>query len=257
MGTLILLHRIWFTHPVVAVAIRDESPWRPVGHPQYISTGSFAPLDVTSGGTWFGVNHHGLLVGVLPRYTGSPPSVGGSPGRYLSLGRLVKECLNCRTASEASIMVCDLKQRMFHDFYLAVADQKQITVVQQDGHRIFANLLKPGVCVVTEEGFTSGQSKRVATVMKAIGHMGPPRPPSLEEMLVWSQMHTNDGSMSCDTDHVCRHSDHYGFESTATSVAVLNRDSWSFRHRQGRPCLTAQEIYDDVVNLQQPTKEGA
>lgn len=76
--------------PLVVGANRDESFSRASAAPFELKPGVLAGKDLVSGGTWLGVNKHGLFVAVTNRR--SPPPTSAS----LSRGLLALETLNCR-----------------------------------------------------------------------------------------------------------------------------------------------------------------
>jgi hypothetical protein len=76
--------------PLVVGANRDESFSRPSAPPAEIKPGIVAGKDLLSGGTWLGVNKHGLFIAVTNRRMPQPPPDA------LSRGLLALETLNCR-----------------------------------------------------------------------------------------------------------------------------------------------------------------
>src|SRR5205823_4013427 len=80
--------------PLVVGANREEFYNRPGGSPQ-ILTGripALGGLDPLAGGTWLGVNAHGLLVAITNR---PAPQV---PAKARSRGLLTRDLLGCATA---------------------------------------------------------------------------------------------------------------------------------------------------------------
>ena len=83
MCTLILLDRVVPGVPVVVAANRDEFYARPAAPPALFRSdeagrASFvAPQDLEAGGTWMGVNEHGLFAGLTNRRNDEPAS--GAP----------------------------------------------------------------------------------------------------------------------------------------------------------------------------------
>ena len=94
MCTAIVLHRVFPSHPVVVAGNRDEWLARPALAPhvwtvqgQNSPVRIFAGKDEKAGGTWFGVNQYGVVVGVTNRYTGTRDE------DRASRGELVLKCL--------------------------------------------------------------------------------------------------------------------------------------------------------------------
>ena len=76
--------------PLVVAANRDESYARPSAPPAEIEPGVIAGKDLEGGGTWLGMNKHGLFVAVTNR------KVPARTGESLSRGLLALETLRCR-----------------------------------------------------------------------------------------------------------------------------------------------------------------
>jgi uncharacterized protein with NRDE domain len=76
--------------PMIVAANRDEFFARPAAPPSEIEAGIIAGRDLQAGGTWLGVNRHGLFVAVTNRR--EPPRTPEA----LSRGLLTLEALRCR-----------------------------------------------------------------------------------------------------------------------------------------------------------------
>jgi uncharacterized protein with NRDE domain len=76
--------------PLVVAANRDEFRDRPASPPVEIEPGIVAGRDLRAGGTWLGVNRHGLFVAVTNR------RVPARTEACVSRGLLALEALRCR-----------------------------------------------------------------------------------------------------------------------------------------------------------------
>ncbi|NEV62307.1 NRDE family protein [Thiorhodococcus minor] len=120
MCTLVLLVRPGHDWPVLIAANRDEMAGRaslpPARHwddrPEVV-----AGLDVEAGGSWLGVNDHGVVAAVLNREGALGPMAGKR-----SRGELVLEALDHAEAGEAARALTDLEPRAYRPFNLVVAD---------------------------------------------------------------------------------------------------------------------------------------
>ena len=100
MCTAVLLRRPGHAWPLVFAGNRDEMaerPWKPPGRHWPDRPEVVAGLDETAGGSWLGLNDHGVLAVVLNR-TGS---LGPQAGKR-SRGELVLEALDHADAAEAA-----------------------------------------------------------------------------------------------------------------------------------------------------------
>src|SRR5690348_7306212 len=123
MCTFVILRRLGHEWPVVVGANRDEMigrPWQaPARHwpdrPEVL-----AGLDELAGGSWFGINEHGLLAGILNRFG----SLGPAPGAR-SRGELVPEALDHADAAAAAHALADLDPKAYRTFNLLLADNPE------------------------------------------------------------------------------------------------------------------------------------
>ncbi len=122
MCTLILLRRPGHDWPVIVGANRDEMkarPWRaPARHwpdrPEVV-----AGLDELAGGSWLGINDHGVVAGVLNRHG----SLGPAPGQR-SRGELVLEALDHADAVDAASALAAIDPHAYRTFNMIVADSR-------------------------------------------------------------------------------------------------------------------------------------
>jgi uncharacterized protein with NRDE domain len=75
---------------LLVAANRDERVDRPSAPPAEVEPGVVAGRDLLAGGTWLGVNSHGLFVALTNRKI--PASTPDAPSR----GLLAREALRCR-----------------------------------------------------------------------------------------------------------------------------------------------------------------
>jgi uncharacterized protein with NRDE domain len=87
-----------------------------------------AGLDGPSGGTWLGVNDHGLLAAVLER--DEPP---GSGQQRRGRGELVLEALDHAEAQEAAGALADLHPDAYAPFNLVLADPRRAYWLRHGG----------------------------------------------------------------------------------------------------------------------------
>lgn len=122
MCTLILLRRSGHDWPVIVGANRDEMktrPWRaPARHwpdrPEVV-----AGLDELAGGSWLGINDHGVVAGILNRHG----SLGPAPGQR-SRGELVLEALDHADAADAARALAAIDPRAYRTFNMIVVDSR-------------------------------------------------------------------------------------------------------------------------------------
>jgi uncharacterized protein with NRDE domain len=122
MCTVIVLRRPGGDWPVIIGANRDEMiarPWRAPGRHWPDRPEVVAGLDELAGGSWLGINDHGVAAGILNR-TGS---LGPAPGQR-SRGELVLEALDHADAAAAAEALSALDPRAYRTFNMFVADSR-------------------------------------------------------------------------------------------------------------------------------------
>ena len=122
MCTLVLSRRPGTAWPLVLAANRDEladRPARPPGRHWPERPEVVAGLDLQAGGSWLGINDHGVVAGVLNR----PGTLGPAAGKR-SRGELVLEALDHADAAAAAHALSDLDPDAYRPFNLVIADNR-------------------------------------------------------------------------------------------------------------------------------------
>lgn len=122
MCTLVLSRRPGAPWPLVVAANRDElaeRPARPPGRHWPDRAEVVAGLDLQAGGSWLGINDHGVVAGVLNR----PGTLGPAAGKR-SRGELVLEALDHADAAAAAHALSDLDPDAYRPFNLVIADNR-------------------------------------------------------------------------------------------------------------------------------------
>jgi transport and Golgi organization protein 2 len=122
MCTLVLLRRPGAAWPLVLAGNRDElasRPARPPGRHWPDRAEVVAGLDVEAGGSWLGVNDHGVVAGVLNR-TGTLGPAAGKRSR----GELVLEALDHADAAAAAQALAEVDPDAYRPFNLVIADNR-------------------------------------------------------------------------------------------------------------------------------------
>ncbi|MFC3957240.1 NRDE family protein [Halovivax cerinus] len=234
MCTFILAWRVFDDTPVVAAATRDESLDRPSEPPARYSDDPIvvAPRDAEAGGTWIGVNEHGLLVAVTNRWTDA--ELAGDRSR----GSLVADALASASAAAAANLVADAVETDEYDgFYLALADSSDAIVCAWDGTLDRIDL-DPGVHVLVNVGLAADPA--VPSRRESVG-----REHAENARLVRTALAPDADDSPTDwldrarrvmADHdygVCRHGESYGTRSASlVSVGATT----SYEYADGPPC---------------------
>jgi uncharacterized protein with NRDE domain len=156
MCLLALLFRVVPDAPVVVGANREEMYSR-VGEPPRLLDGSprvVAGIDTVAGGTWLGVNEHGLSVAITNRRKTDQPA------QPRSRGLLVRDLLTCASAAEAA----DRAARELTNYAgcnLLCVDQNK-AVVLHAGDWLRVRPLPAGVHVLTSHDVNDASDPRLS-----------------------------------------------------------------------------------------------
>jgi len=208
--------------PLLVAANRDESYSRPSAPPAEIEPGIIAGKDLESGGTWLGINKHGLFVAVTNRRT---------PARRpesLSRGLLALETLRCRKLA----CVEGIVERRVADH--AVAGFNLVAVVDGEGLCLhYDGTLRrapfgAGIHVISSDrDLDDPAMPEKQTLDRFIAAR--PGLPDVDSLRSFLSSHEGDRP-------VCKHGDGYG----TVSSTILVDDSGGPRllHADGPPCRT-------------------
>lgn len=143
MCTLVLLRRPGAGWPLLLAANRDEAlsrPWRPPGRHWPDRAEVVAGQDELAGGTWLGVNDHGVVAAVLNRVGSLGPAAGKR-----SRGELVLDALDFEDAASAAVALAELDPDAYRPFNLIIADSVNAYWLRHAGGL-------PGFAVRTTDG---------------------------------------------------------------------------------------------------------
>lgn len=161
MCTLALYFKSFDDYRLVVAANRDEHYDRPSAPPALLNVDPaiVAGRDLRAGGTWLGVNEHGLLAGILNRRGDREPEPW--PGTR-SRGLLCLNVLVFKTAAEARDFV-ERHTGDYQPFTLLCADANEAWSAYNQGGNIKTKSLGPGLHVfssATESDASSDKRDR-------------------------------------------------------------------------------------------------
>lgn len=245
MCTLIVLHRCYEASPLVVAANRDEFFERPAEGPALRhaahaagSSGSsrvrvLSPRDVQAGGTWLGLNEHGLFAAITNRRRENPDP------NMRSRGLIVMDALSSRSAREAADEMESLESDAYNPFNLLVADGRSAHVVTYAGAPVRIDLA-PGAHVIgnvhpqeQDHPKTARQRAEVARVAEG------PEGDALASLGQVCASHAGEGPL----ESTCVHTDAYG---TRSSMLLRLGDEPRLAYADGPPCRSA---YRDCTRL--------
>jgi hypothetical protein len=125
--------------------------------PPIVTRWPIAPGDLLAGGSWLGVNDHGVVAGILNR----PGALGPAPGKR-SRGELVLEALDHADAVAAAAALIQLDTDAYRPFNLVVADDRDAYWLRHDNTGRIEELAVPdGVSILTSNDLNDLSSARI------------------------------------------------------------------------------------------------
>ena len=179
MCTLVMLRRPDHEWPLIIGANRDEMVGRPSRAPgrhwpdrPEVTAG----LDELAGGSWLGVNDHGVVAAILNR-VGTLGQLQGKRSR----GELVLEALDHADAVEAATALASIEARSYRPFNLVIADNRDaIWLAHRGGEEIALQPIPEGLSMLTARELDDPTSPRIAHYRERFKAARPPDPASDE-----------------------------------------------------------------------------
>lgn len=207
--------------PLLVAANRDESYARPSAAPAEIEPGIVAGKDLQAGGTWLGINRHGIFVGITNRH---------SPARtsdQLSRGQLALEALRCSRLSQVEGAVeRTLRIERLAGFNLVAAADGWGVAFHFDG-TLRRLSLAPGVHVISSNRDADDQAMPEKQVL---GRMLPTGGALPTDGDLAKYLASHEGEPS-----VCKHGDGYGTVSS-TILSLSAGGDRRLLYAPGPPC---------------------
>ncbi len=192
MCTFVILRRPGHDWPVLVGANRDEMigrPWQPPARHWRDRPEVVAGLDELAGGSWFGVNDHGVLAGILNRFG----SLGPAPG-LRSRGELVLEALDHADAAAAARALADLDPRAYRTFNLILADTREAFWLKHADPSgtlpIELREIKPGLAMIAA-GDLDDETPRLRRY-RPLFERAPPPEPGAGDWATWETLLADD-----------------------------------------------------------------
>ncbi len=163
MCTLVVLRRPGHDWPLVLGANRDEMidrPWKAPGRHWPDRPEVVAGLDELAGGSWLGLNDHGVVAGILNRFG----TLGPAPGQR-SRGELVLEALDHADARDAAAAIAEINPRAYRPFNMIIADNRDAFWLRHTdasgGVPVTAQTLGPGLAMIAAGDLDETETPRL------------------------------------------------------------------------------------------------
>ncbi len=247
MCLAVLLHQQIDQFPIVLAANREELYGRSSLSPHWFGDQAlFAGRDEAAGGTWLGINPHGLVVAVTNRHDGQLAESKHPPEEKLrSRGLLCVDALKLESSKEALNWANDhLAGEQYSPFNLLMVDRHDAFVLHGSGrHRIVE--LEPGLHILSETDIDDADNRRVARTSELIGGRFDDNLSTAERVL--KSVLVQHGDEACQEEWMCRHLTHGGTVSSALlAVPDDGLEAARYSFAPGPPCSNP---YEDLSAL--------
>lgn len=188
MCTLVLLSRPGHRWPVILAANRDEMldrPWKPPARHWPDRPETVAGLDELAGGSWLGVNDHGVVACILNRHG----SLGPADGKR-SRGELVLEALEHADSIDAARAIADIEPTSYRPFNMLIADNRDAIWLAHKGDdsAVLPMRVPVGVSMLTAHDLNDIEhSERVKRYLPRFRAAAAPRPEE-DKWSSWSML---------------------------------------------------------------------
>jgi uncharacterized protein with NRDE domain len=249
MCSVVILLRPGHDWPVVLGANRDEMknrPWAPPARHWPDRPEVVAGIDKLAGGSWMGLNDHGVVAAIMNRMNTLGPAAGKR-----SRGELVLEALDHADARAAVGFLTDLDPEAYRPFNLVLADNRDVFWLRnlgsrEEGRGITVERIPPGLSMLTAHDRNDrAHSKRIAHFLPEF-ETAPVPDPAANDWKPWEALLKDRTPAPGGTvyDAMCIVGDN-GFETVSSSLLALpkvgldRRPIWRFA--AGRPDLVPYE----------------
>ena len=175
MCTVLLLYRPGHDWPVLLAGNRDEMADRPAdppGHHWLDRPHVIAGLDRLGGGSWMGLNGHGVFAVILNR----AGSLGPQEGKR-SRGELPLEALDHADAADAAQALADLDGTSYRPFNMMIVDNCSAFWIKSEGKpKVRAFPIAPGFHMLTAHDLDDPDSSRISHNLPAFRQAPVPDP---------------------------------------------------------------------------------
>ncbi len=226
-------------YPVVVGANRDERYARGSLAPQRLrkAPGIVGGQDEAGGGTWMGINEHGVWLGIANRVSPLPHDAGRR-----SRGQLCLDLLGAGSCREARSLAGRITPTRYNPFYLIVADRRTAFVLSAGANAAIRNLA-PGLYVLTNSGLNQRDDPRRKRAWRSLTRMKRRRhPPSVTQ---WTRLLSDHGETP--DEALCLHEPMRGTRSSTLLHLHRQFERSEYFFADGPPCRSEFANYSNLL----------
>jgi hypothetical protein len=220
--TVVILRRPAHDWPLILGANRDEMrerAWqKPARHwpdrPEVV-----AGRDEAAGGSWLGLNDHGVVAAILNR----PGTLGRAPFTR-SRGELVLEALDHADAAEAVAALAALDPTAYRAFNMIVADSRDAFWIRALGaglpRKVAVAPVPDGLSMLTAHDLNDDSSPRQHAQWPRFGAAAAPDP-GTGDFAAWEALLADESAVGGNPEAAMRFMTERGFGTTSSAIVAL------------------------------------
>jgi uncharacterized protein with NRDE domain len=246
MCILMVVYKRVKDYPIVLGANRDEYLDRPTQEPDILRQ---APIvwggrDVRAGGTWLGVNEHGLVVGLTNRRM--TPKQENDPTRR-SRGLLCLDVLQCRTPEEVTALLTDEPPDRYNPCNLLIADQSEAHWIAYEGTPE-THCITAGLHILANGNLNDFETVRIRRARHLLDRTEHTEFHTLSPFL---ERVCRDHEVGVqDRETICMHRQRENYGTVSSTILALTPDFQGnvYRYAAGAPCSTQYKDYSHLFS---------
>jgi len=230
----------WFLTPILVAANREEffdrrstSPSIQSGKPRIL-----CPVDQRSGGTWLGVNQHGVFVGICNRRTLEP--LGSNRSRGLLVKELLKSVSSRHAVDRANE---EFNKYQFEACNLVIADRDNAYALHHETENEVIEL-NPGLNIIGARNLNDPRDERVQLANRLLTLQTLDSP--VKFLAVASKVFARSPNPMARASMVVRGADYGTVSSTLIALGAKPRDA-IYQHSDGPADEARYEDYSPLL----------
>lgn len=234
MCILMVIHQRVEDYPIVLAANRDEYRDRTAQAPHVLQQNPliWGGRDERAGGTWLGVNEHGLVVGLTNRRV--RPEQENDPERR-SRGLVCLELLQARRAEEAAAHLDRTAPDLYNPFNILTLDQDDAYWIAYDGTAQI-ECLTTGLYILANGNLNDVETVRIRRarhLLESTDHA------DLQTLLPYLEDMCRDHELGVqERETICMHRPKDNYGTVSSTILALGTDLRRsvYRYVEGSPC---------------------
>lgn len=253
MCILMVIHQRVQDYPIVLAANRDEYRDRVAQAPGVLQQRPviWGGRDVRAGGTWLGVNEHGLVVGLTNRRLHSEQEIDP---RRRSRGLLCLDILQLRSAEAAAAYLERTAPDVYNPFNILTLDQDRAYWIAYDG-RPQTQRLTSGLYILANGNLNDVETVRIRRarhLLQCTEHA------DLQTLLPFLEDVCRDHERGVqERETICMHrpNDNYGTVSSTILALGMELRRSVYRYSAGSPCTEPYQEFSFLLQAAAATAQ--